>query len=120
MLLQTNTTVLSGKRGLPLRSNRRKFVTSDFFPVASHPLVNAVLVTSLYGVIVNDLNPQIKTGAWNQLVTGCRVLLAWLNNGFWNGAHDGRTDNNKTNQILPRDALSLPRDLFFSLEGQLL
>ena len=31
-----------------------------------------------------------------------------MNNGFSNGAHDGRTDNNETDQILPRDALSLP------------
>ena len=181
VLLQTNATVLSGKQGLPLRSNRHEFVTSDFFPVAGHPHVNAVFVTSLYGVIVNDSNPQIRNGNWNQLVayvghqptpgapmqllpgaagcvcldwgnfvrttgwhgidaattdglmygigktmrtgppdTGRRVLLAWMNNGFSSGAHDGRTDNNETNQILPRDALSLPRDLSFNPEGRLL
>ena len=171
-LLQSNETVLNGERGLPLRTNVHEFVTSDFFPVVGHPLVNAVFITSLYGVILNGSGTQL--GSWTQLVafvghqptpgapmdvrylvcldwssfvrtegwhgvdaaivdgttfgigksmrsgppdTGRRILLAWMNNGFWNGKHDGRTDND---DALPRDALSLPRDMSFNPAGRLL
>ena len=168
VLLQTNDTVLNGRDGLPLRPNVHEFVTSDFFPVAGHPSVNAVFITSLYGnsppldgvwnylvayvghqpkpdaplsvqrCVCLDWSAFVRTKGWHGLDaaitdgttfgigksmrsgppnTGRRVLLAWMNNGFWDGAHDPRTDNDDS---LPRDALSLPRDLSFSPEGRLL
>ena len=168
VLLLTNETVLNGRDGLPLRPNVHEFVTSDFFPVAGHPSVNAVFITSLYGnsppldgtwnylvayvghqptpgaplsvhrCVCLDWSAFVRTKGWHGLDaalidgttfgigksmrsgppdTGRRVLLAWMNNGFWNGAHDPRTDNDDS---LPRDALSLPRDLSFSSKGRLL
>ena len=48
-LLVTNQTILDGTNGLPNRPATTEMVTSDFFPVQGHKLVNAVFITSRYG-----------------------------------------------------------------------
>ena len=47
--------------------------------------------------------------------TGRRVLFAWMTNGYWDGS-----DAVVRAPGLPKDSLSLPRDMTFALDGRLL
>jgi len=182
-LLITNQTVLDGTNGLPNRPATTEMVTSDFFPVRGHPLVNAVFITTRYrGLGGSGVEPDPDgPGAWNYLMayvgyqaapgqpmsvlhrvcldwgsfvrtsgwhgldaatdagttygigksmrsadgrgdTGRRILLAWMSNGYWDG--HGANYNPSGEPIyapgLPKDSLSLPRDMTFAADGRLL
>jgi sucrose-6-phosphate hydrolase SacC (GH32 family) len=47
--------------------------------------------------------------------TGRRILFAWMTNGYWDGA-----DAVVKAPGLPKDSLSLPRDITFAADGRLL
>jgi hypothetical protein len=72
-LLIDNRTVLDG-HNVPNRPSTTEFVTSDFFPVQNHTLVNAVFITSRYGKGSPDkMIPKEKpdpdgSGFWNYLM----------------------------------------------------
>ena len=54
--------------------------------------------------------------------TGRRILFAWMSNGYW----DGHAPNYEPEGLeiyapgLPKDSLSLPRDMTFAADGRLL
>jgi sucrose-6-phosphate hydrolase SacC (GH32 family) len=167
----------------------REMVTSDFFPLQGHKLVNAVYITSRYGAGQDLLNVSgVKPdpdgpGGWNYLMayvghhaepgqpmtvlhrvcmdwgsfvrtsgwhgldvatdagttygigksmrsaegkgdTGRRILFAWMTNGYWAGNGPNRKvpyGENMYAQGLPKDSLSLPRDMTFAADtGRLL
>ena len=185
-LLITNRTVLDGENGLPNRPSMTEMVTSDFFPLQGHKLVNAVYITSRYrgagpingsGVkpdpdgpgewnyliayvghqaapgqpmtvlhrVCLDWGSFVRTSGWHGLDaatdagttfgigksmrsaegkgdTGRRILFAWMSNGYW----DGHAANYEPEGLeiyapgLPKDSLSLPRDMTFAADGRLL
>eukprot|EP01051_Picozoa_sp_SAG22_P008310 SAG22_NODE_626_length_8433_cov_43.291097_2_plen_652_part_00 len=191
-LLTTNKTVLDGTNGLPNRPSVMEMVTSDFFPLQGHPLVNAVYLTNRYrgagpgngsGIAPNpDDEGLSQPGEWNYLIayvghqakpgrpmtvlhrvcldwgsfvrtsgwhgldaatdagttygigksmrsaegtqdTGRRVLFGWMTNGYWDGHGPNRAvpyGEPIYQQGLPKDSLSLPRDMTFAADGRLL
>ena len=54
--------------------------------------------------------------------TGRRILVAWMSNGYWDGHGMNYDASGKQiyDQGLPKDSLSLPRDMTFAADGRLL